>query len=119
MRLYKETSVEGFKGSKGKVQKVITDKGEFDADLVLLAIGARPGKSLQKRRGYPLGVAGAIQVDEHMRTNVPDVYAAGDCAEAMHLVTGKKAYIALGTTANKQGRLAGENAAGSIRSLMA
>ncbi len=112
VRLYKETSVEGFKGSKGKVQKVITDKGEFDADLVLLAIGARPNSELAKKAGISLGVAGAIQVDEHMRTNVPDVYAAGDCAEAMHLVTGKKAYIALGTTANKQGRPAGENAAG-------
>ncbi|MGD9578071.1 MAG: FAD-dependent oxidoreductase [Syntrophorhabdus sp.] len=112
VKLYKETSVEGFKGSKGKVQKVITDKGEFDADLVLLAIGARPNSELAKKAGISLGVAGAIQVDEHMRTNVPDVYAAGDCAEAMHLVTGKKAYIALGTTANKQGRLAGENAAG-------
>jgi NADPH-dependent 2,4-dienoyl-CoA reductase/sulfur reductase-like enzyme len=112
VKLYKETSVEGFKGRKGKVEKVITDKGEFDADLVLLAIGARPNSELAKKAGIALGVAGAIQVDEYMRTNVSDVYAAGDCAEAMHLVTGKKAYIALGTTANKQGRLAGENAAG-------
>jgi NADPH-dependent 2,4-dienoyl-CoA reductase/sulfur reductase-like enzyme len=112
VKLYKETSVEGFKGSKGKVEKVITDKGEFEADLVLLAIGARPNSELAKKAGIALGVAGAIQVDEHMRTNVPHVFAAGDCAEAMHLVTGKKAYIALGTTANKQGRLAGENAAG-------
>jgi NADPH-dependent 2,4-dienoyl-CoA reductase/sulfur reductase-like enzyme len=112
VKLYKGTSVEGFKGSKGKVQKVITDKGEFDADLVLLAIGARPNSELAKKAGIALGVAGAIQVDEYMRTNMPDVFAAGDCAEAMHLVTGKKAYIALGTTANKQGRLAGENAAG-------
>jgi NADPH-dependent 2,4-dienoyl-CoA reductase/sulfur reductase-like enzyme len=112
VKLYKGTSVEGFKGSKGKVQKVITDKGEFDADLVLLAIGARPNSELAKKAGIVLGVAGAIQIDEYMRTNMPDVFAAGDCAEAMHLVTGKKAYIALGTTANKQGRLAGENAAG-------
>ena len=112
VKLYKGTSVEGFKGSKGKVEKVVTDKGEFDADLVLLAIGARPNSELAKKAGIALGVAGAIQIDEYMRTNVADVFAAGDCAEAMHLVTGKKAYIALGTTANKQGRLAGENAAG-------
>jgi NADPH-dependent 2,4-dienoyl-CoA reductase/sulfur reductase-like enzyme len=112
VKLYKETSVEGFQGARGKVQKVLTDKGEFDADLVLLAIGARPNSELAKKAGIALGVAGAIEVDEYMRTNVPDVFAAGDCAEAMHLVTGKKAYIALGTTANKQGRLAGENAAG-------
>ena len=112
VKLFKGTSVEGFKGAKGKVQNVITDKGEFEADLVLLAIGARPNSELAKKAGIALGVAGAIQVDEYMRTNMPDVFAAGDCAEAMHLVTGKKAYIALGTTANKQGRLAGENAAG-------
>ena len=112
VKLYKGTSVEGFKGSKGKVEKVVTDKGEFDADLVLLAIGARPNSELAKKAGIALGVAGAIQIDEYMSTNVADVFAAGDCAEAMHLVTGKKAYIALGTTANKQGRLAGENAAG-------
>ncbi len=110
--LYKETSVEGFKGEKGRVQKVVTDKGEFDADLVLLAIGARPNTELAKNAGITLGVAGAVQVDEYLQTSVPDVYAAGDCAEAMHLVTDKKAYIALGTTANKQGRIAGENAAG-------
>ena len=112
VKLYKGTSVEGFKGLKGKVERVITDKGEFDADFVLLAIGARPNSDLAKKAGIALGVAGAIQVDEYMQTNVPGVFAAGDCAEAMHLVTGKKAYIALGTTANKQGRLAGENAAG-------
>jgi len=112
VKLYKGTSVEGFKGSKGKVEKVVTDKGEFDADLVLLAIGSRPNSELAKKAGIALGVAGAIQIDEYMSTNVADVFAAGDCAEAMHLVTGKKAYIALGTTANKQGRLAGENAAG-------
>ena len=112
VKLYKETSVEGFKGEKGRLQKVITDKGEFDADLVLLAIGARPNVELAKNAGVELGVAGAIQVNEYLETNVPDVYGAGDCAEAMHLVTDKKVYIALGTTANKQGRIAGENAAG-------
>lgn len=112
VRLYKETAVEGFTGEKGRVRSVVTDKGEFDADLVLLAIGARPNTELAKSAGIALGVAGAIQVNEYLQTNVPDVYAAGDCAEATHLVTDKKAYIALGTTANKQGRIAGENAAG-------
>jgi NADPH-dependent 2,4-dienoyl-CoA reductase/sulfur reductase-like enzyme len=67
---------------------------------------------LAKEAGIELGISGAIKVDEHLLTNIPDVYAAGDCAEAIHLVTGKKTYIPLGTTANKQGRIAGENAAG-------
>jgi NADPH-dependent 2,4-dienoyl-CoA reductase/sulfur reductase-like enzyme len=112
VKLYKETSVEGFEGKDGVVTKVITDRGEFEADLVLLAIGARPNTKLAKDAGIELGVNGAIKVDEYLNTNIPDVYAAGDCAEAVHLVTGKKVYIPLGTTANKQGRIAGENAAG-------
>ncbi len=112
VRLYKETSVQGFSGKDGKVTKVLTDKGEFDADMVLLVIGARANSKLAGDAGIELGANGAIRVDEHMRTSAADVYAAGDCAEALHLVTGKKAYIPLGTTANKQGRIAGENAAG-------
>jgi NADPH-dependent 2,4-dienoyl-CoA reductase/sulfur reductase-like enzyme len=110
--LYKDTSVQGFAGEDGKVTKVMTDKGEFDADLVLLAIGSRPDSGLAREAGIGLGAGGAIGADEYLRTNVPDIYAAGDCAEAIHLVTGKKVYIPLGTTANKQGRIAGENAAG-------
>ncbi len=112
VKLFKETSVEGFEGSKGMVTGVRTDKGVFDADLVLLAIGARPNTKLAQEAGIELGANGAIKVDDYLRTNMPDVYAGGDCAEAKHLVTGKKVYIPLGTTANKQGRIAGENAAG-------
>lgn len=113
VELYKETSVTGFEGKSGVVNKVVTDKGDFEADMVLLSIGARPNSGLAKEAGIELGAAGAIRVDEHLRTGAPDVFAAGDCAEALHLVTGRKTYIPLGTTANKQGRIAGENAAGS------
>ncbi len=112
VKLFKNTSVQGFSGDKGSVKKVITDKGEIEADLVLIAIGARPNTALAKQAGIELGVNSAIKVDEFLRTNIPHVYAAGDCAEAIHIVTGKKVYIPLGTTANKQGRIAGENAAG-------
>ncbi len=115
VRLLKETSVEGFGGSGGTVSRVMTDKGDLEADLVLLAIGAKANTTLAREAGIELGVAGAIRVDDYLRTSAPHVYAAGDCAEAMHTVTGKKAYIALGTTANKQGRIAGENAAGMMR----
>ncbi len=109
--LHKETSVEAFAG-KGRVEKVITDKGEFPADFVILAVGVRPNTSLAEKAGIARGVRGAIAVDTHMRTNLPDIYAAGDCAETLHQVTGKKTYIPLGSTANKQGRVAGENAGG-------
>ena len=113
VKLFKGTSVEGFAGKDGRAAKVLTDKGEFEADMVLLVIGSRPNSKLAGDAGIELDVNGAIKADEHMRTNIPDVYAAGDCAETMHLVTGKKVYIPLGTTANKQGRIAGENAAGT------
>jgi NADPH-dependent 2,4-dienoyl-CoA reductase/sulfur reductase-like enzyme len=115
VKLYKGTSVEGFKGRNGQVTTVITDKGEFEADFVLLSIGARPNTKLAGDAGIELGANGAIRIDEYLRTNIQDVYAAGDCAEAVHNVTGKKVYIPLGTTANKQGRIAGENAAGLNR----
>jgi NADPH-dependent 2,4-dienoyl-CoA reductase/sulfur reductase-like enzyme len=112
VKLLKGTSVEGFAGKNGVVTKVLTDKGEFDADIVLLVIGARPNSQLAKDAGIELGVNGAIKVDEYLRTSIPDIFAAGDCAEATHMVTGKKVHIPLGTTANKEGRIAGENAAG-------
>ena len=81
-------------------------------DLAILATGIEPNTELAAEAGVEIGQTGAIRVDEHMETNLPGVYAAGDCAEALHLVTGRPAYIPLGTTANKMGRVAGANAAG-------
>ena len=109
---YPNTTVLGFTGNDGAVCGVVTDRGELEADLVLLAVGSKPNSNLARDAGIELAPNGAIRVDEYLRTSAPDVYAAGDCAEAVHLVTGKKTYIPLGTTANKQGRIAGENAAG-------
>src|SRR5262249_23020874 len=83
-------------------------------DLVLLATGLRPNVELAAEAGVELGRTGAIRVDERMQTNLGGVYAAGDCAEIVHLVTGRPVYIPLGTTANKMGRVAGANAAGKI-----
>jgi NADPH-dependent 2,4-dienoyl-CoA reductase/sulfur reductase-like enzyme len=92
---------------------VRTDRGSFPAGLVLVSVGVRPNVALAKAAGLALGETGAIRVDASMRTSTPGVYAAGDCAEAMHLVTGRPAWIPLGTTANKQGKVAGANAAGA------
>jgi NADPH-dependent 2,4-dienoyl-CoA reductase/sulfur reductase-like enzyme len=86
--------------------------GSLPADLVLLATGVRPRTELAEATGIQLGPTRAIAVDERMLTSVNSIYAAGDCTEVPHLVTGKSACIPLGTTANKQGRVAGENAAG-------
>jgi len=98
--------------AQGRVRRVISSKGAFEADLVLLALGVRPNVALAKEAGVALGETGAIATDPQMRTNLPGVFAAGDCAEAYHLITGHGAYIPLGTTANKQGRVAGTNAGG-------
>jgi NADPH-dependent 2,4-dienoyl-CoA reductase/sulfur reductase-like enzyme len=86
--------------------------GTLATDLVILATGIRPRTKLAEAAGIVLGRTGAIAVDDAMRTNLGGIYAAGDCTEVQHLVAGAAAYIPLGTTANKQGRVAGENAAG-------
>ncbi len=96
----------------GRVEKVITQHGEVPADLVLVAIGVRPNTKLAEQAGLELGAGRAIAVDEFQRTSMEGIYAVGDCAEALHQVTREKVYIPLGTTANKQGRVAGAHIAG-------
>ncbi|MGH9976381.1 MAG: FAD-dependent oxidoreductase [Nitrososphaeraceae archaeon] len=96
-----------------RLKRIRTTKNEeIAADLVLLGTGVRPNSEIAREAGIELGVANAIKVDEHMRTNIPDIFAAGDCATSRNYITNKDVYLPLGTTANKQGRVAGENAAG-------
>jgi NADPH-dependent 2,4-dienoyl-CoA reductase/sulfur reductase-like enzyme len=82
------------------------------ADMVVLSAGFKPNVEIAREAGIELGRTGAIRTDDRMETSVRGVYAAGDCTEVMHLVTGRPTYIPLGTTANKCGRVAGANAAG-------
>jgi CoA-dependent NAD(P)H sulfur oxidoreductase len=96
----------------GQVRAVVTLEQSFPCDVALLGMGVRPNVELAQAAGVALGPTGALASDDHMRTNLPDVYTGGDCAEAWHLVAGRPAYIPLGSTANKQGRVAGANAAG-------
>jgi len=103
--------VTGFIGN-GKVEGVQTETETIPADLVVLAIGVRPNSEIARDAGIELGIRQAIKVNARMETNIPDIYAAGDCATAFHLVSEEDAYVPLGTTANKQGKVAGENAAG-------
>ena len=84
------------------------------ADMVLVVVGVRPDTALAAEAGAALGVKGAIAVDRRMRTSLPDVFAAGDCVITHHRLLGET-YLPLGTTAHKQGRVAGENAAGGNR----
>lgn len=89
---------------------VQTSSGELPASFVLIATGVRPETTLGRAAGVKLGAAGAIRVDEYMRTSVEHIWAAGDCTDAINLVTGERTWIPMGSTANKQGRAAGANA---------
>jgi NADPH-dependent 2,4-dienoyl-CoA reductase/sulfur reductase-like enzyme len=107
-----ESIFEACSGYDGHVETVQTSEGEIPADLVLLSVGVRPNVALAQEAGIMIGDTGAIAVDDHQRTDIPTIYAAGDCAEHFHRMLRKPAWVPLGTTANKQGRIAGENIGG-------
>lgn len=88
---------------------VRTGTGNFDAGMVVVSIGVKPNSSLFSAAGGELGVGGAVKVDRYLRTNLPDTFAAGDCAEHYVRQLGRNGYMPLGPVANKQGRLAGSN----------
>jgi len=105
--------VEQILSRDGDVKGIKTNtKREIASDFIVLGTGVRPNSEIARDAGVELGYANAIKVDEYMRTNIPDIFAAGDCASARNYITNKDMYLPLGTTANKQGRVAGENAAG-------
>lgn len=87
----------------------------YTADMILVAAGARPETDIATAAGIATGFKGALRVNRRMETNLPDVFAAGDCAETWHRITQSTAYLPLGTTSHKQGRIAGENAIGGAR----
>lgn len=91
---------------------LITDQTQVDADIVVMSVGIRPNTSFLNNTKISMLPNGAIITDEKMRTNIPDIYAAGDCSTIVHAITKKPAYIPLGTNANKQGRVLAEILAG-------
>jgi NADPH-dependent 2,4-dienoyl-CoA reductase/sulfur reductase-like enzyme len=107
------------------VREIVPRDGQVDvrgtsgfsrgADIVLVGGGVEPNADLARAAGIATGVRGAIRVDRQMQTNVPDVLAAGDCVETWHRVLQTPTYLPLGTTAHKQGRVAGETAVGGRR----
>jgi NADPH-dependent 2,4-dienoyl-CoA reductase/sulfur reductase-like enzyme len=110
--LLKQTTVTAFEGDGG-IRRVLTDGGQtIDAELALISIGIRPNVTLAQQAGIALGPTGAIAVDERQATSIGHIYAVGDCCESKHIVTGRPAWIPLGPTANKQGKVAGDNVAG-------
>jgi NADPH-dependent 2,4-dienoyl-CoA reductase/sulfur reductase-like enzyme len=112
VHLYLEESLKSFDVKQGHVQAVVTDQRTLPTDLVILGLGVRPNTSLAAEAAIPLGERGAIKVDERMQTAIEGVWAAGDCVESFHLVSRLPFYVALGTVANKQGRVAGINLGG-------
>ncbi|CAA7602178.1 FAD-dependent pyridine nucleotide reductase signature [Acididesulfobacillus acetoxydans] len=97
---------------KGRVCGVRSREERWAADLVIVSVGVRPNVHLAEEAGLSLGVAGAIRVDEHLQTDDPYIYAAGDCAEQKHRLTGQPVFIPLASTAAKQGRVIADRLAG-------
>ncbi|WP_132060842.1 FAD-dependent oxidoreductase [Halorussus amylolyticus] len=106
-----ETAVEGFAGS-GRIEAVDLDDEGVSADLAIVGVGVEPNAELAADTGIELGPTGAVATDEHGRTTAPDVYAAGDCAEATNVVTGEPDHVPLALTANRSGRAIGQTVAG-------
>jgi NADPH-dependent 2,4-dienoyl-CoA reductase/sulfur reductase-like enzyme/rhodanese-related sulfurtransferase len=98
---------------RGEVGAVVTGAGTLKADLIVLSVGVRPNVELARECGIALGAAGAVAVNDKMETNLADIYAVGDCAENVNLITGRPVWYPMGSTANKTGRVAGINLAGT------
>jgi NADPH-dependent 2,4-dienoyl-CoA reductase/sulfur reductase-like enzyme len=110
--VYVGERVEAFDVDDGHVRRVQTSARTLPADVVILGLGVEPNSQLAAAAGITVGDTGGIAVDDHARTDVDGIYAAGDCSESFHRVSRRPVVIALGTHANKQGRVVGINATG-------
>jgi NADPH-dependent 2,4-dienoyl-CoA reductase/sulfur reductase-like enzyme len=104
--------IESVSEESGRLAVKGTNGFEVTTDMVIVAVGAVPNTALGTAMGITTGIKGAFKVNRRMETNVQDVYAAGDCVETWHRILQKNTHLPLGTVAHKQGRVAGENAAG-------
>lgn len=112
VRIFDQVAVTAIERQNEKLVIGNTRGMHIDGDLILIATGARPETSLATDCGIETGIRGAIKVNRCMETNISNIYAAGDCVETWHHILKKYTYLPLGTTAHKQGYVAGENAAG-------
>ncbi|WP_297597810.1 CoA-disulfide reductase [uncultured Cetobacterium sp.] len=110
--LHLEEIVEEIIEENGKVVGVKTNKGQYSADIVVVSTGVRPNTAFLKETGIEMLGNGALIIDNQGRTSIDSIYSAGDCATVPHLVRNENVYIPLATTANKIGRVVGENLAG-------
>lgn len=109
VKIYVKEELQGFEVDKNGVTSVITNKQTLKTDLVILGMGTSPNTAFLKKSKIKLDEKGAVIVAKTQRTNITNVWSAGDCATTTHLVTKKPFYIAMGTIANKTGLVAGKN----------
>lgn len=107
-----QTQLKAIEDGKEYRLKLVTNHGEDEADIILVAIGVRPNVKLASQIAVPLGETGAIKVNFSQQTSKEGIYAAGDCCESFHRVSGRWVWLPLGDIANKQGRVAGKNIGG-------
>ncbi len=110
--LHKNQRMIAFEGSDTLVEKVVTEEGAYPVDAVIVAIGVTPNVGIARKAGVAIGISGAILTNKHMETTVKGIYAGGDNTQGYSIITGDPCYFPLGDTANRMGKIAGENMAG-------
>ena len=114
VKIINEDIVTEFVGEE-TIHGILTSKGMgFETDMVIIAAGVRPVVDIAEEAGIELGVTGAIKVNSRMQTNIADIYACGDCVEKINMVSNSPVWVPLGSTANKEGRVAAINACGGV-----
>ena len=113
INVFTSETVTGLEGdAEGRITKVITNKREFEAQLVVMATGVKPRDELARDAGLLVSPRGGVLVNNRLQTSDPNIYAAGDCIEMTSLVSGAKTFAPLGSLANREGRVVGDNLAG-------
>lgn len=110
--VFTNESATAIEGDNGKVKRVVTPRRNLEADLVVMAVGVRARSELAQEAGLLVSAQGNIVVNDRLQTSDPNIYAAGDCIEVKHLLTGKRGIAPMGSLANKEGRIVGDNLAG-------
>ncbi len=114
VKIINEDDVTEFVGTD-TVHGVLTAKGMgFETDMVIVSAGVRAVVDIAKEAGIEIGKTGAIRVNSRMQTSIPDIYACGDCVEKINMVSDTPVWVPLGSTANKEGRIAAINACGGV-----
>ncbi|MBE7711615.1 MAG: hypothetical protein E7Z92_05695 [Cyanobacteria bacterium SIG31] len=112
VKLITSDTVKGFVGADN-VKGVLTSSGSgYETEMVVISAGVRPVVDIAEEAGIQLGITGAIKVNSRMETNIRDIYACGDCAEKINIISNTPVWVPLGSTANKEGRVAAINLCG-------